>query len=210
MRALSTIGLLLTAAAGVCSAAGPVQAVTAAQLDAAVPKARDAARCQAGPGECATNAQAAAAISRAIQKYGVTARGEVVALVALMAYESDSWTYNINHFPGRAGQGTRAMLMYPYVLPYARALHSAQVSDAAAATADDATMNSVRGLVLNDDDSFGSAFWFLVTTAPQYHASASRLRDGNLDDFKSYVVDAVGGTWDDGRESTWHAVNNAL
>ncbi|KAJ1723934.1 hypothetical protein LPJ61_005785, partial [Coemansia biformis] len=68
-------------------------------------------------------------------------------------------------------------------------------------------MNQVRGLVLNDGDSFGSAFWYLVTAQPSYHANANRLRDGSLDDFKDYVLNGVGGDWSPARESMWNAVN---
>ncbi|KAJ2764676.1 hypothetical protein IWQ56_004399, partial [Coemansia nantahalensis] len=134
----------------------------------------------------------------------------VVALVALMALESGDWMYNTNHFPGRPGQGTRAMLMYPYTYAYAKALHPADTPLAAEGSTDPAVMNQVRGRVLGDDDSFGAAFWYLVHSAPQYHSDPSKLRDGNLDDFKDYVVNGVGGAWSQERENAWNLVNAGL
>ncbi|KAJ2396071.1 hypothetical protein GGI23_004054, partial [Coemansia sp. RSA 2559] len=57
----------------------------------------------------------------------------------------------------------------------------------------DQIMNDVRALVLNDDnDSFGSGFWYLVNHAPNYYNKADKLRSGNSADFKAYVVNKDG------------------
>ncbi|KAJ2896899.1 hypothetical protein GGI21_005000, partial [Coemansia aciculifera] len=141
----------------------------------------------------------------------ITKRSEVVAVIALMAFESGSWQYNTNHYPGRPGQGTRAMLMYNFIQPYATALHPTAAAQAlAGGAATDAVLNNVRALVLNDNDSFGSGFWYLVNHAAAYHNAADKLRDGNFDDFKDYVVNGVGAGWDDGRQTIWEAVNSAI
>jgi hypothetical protein len=80
-----------------------------------------------------------------------------------MAFESADFTANINHFPGRPGQGTKAMLNFPFIYAYAMAQPelSAQViqlSGGAPLTVDMNNLDSVstdtqmaiRALVLPD------------------------------------------------------------
>ncbi|KAJ2879347.1 hypothetical protein GGI21_005165 [Coemansia aciculifera] len=202
----------LAVVAGLCIGANATS-ITLSQLNQAVPVRASDSSCASvsTPDECAPNSRAVAAINSAIAKYGVTQRGEIVAVISLMAYESASWQYNINHFPGRPGQGTRAMLMSNFVEQYAQALYPAQAAQAlGGGAATDAVLNNVRALVLNDNDSFGSGFWYLVNHAAAYHNAADKLRSGNADDFKDYVVNGVGAGWDDGRQTLWETVNGAL
>ncbi|KAJ1650500.1 hypothetical protein GGF44_000250 [Coemansia sp. RSA 1694] len=214
MRLLVAFGFARTliAVAGLCIGAGATS-ITLDQLNRAVPVRASDSSCASvsTPDECAPNSRAVAAINAAMAKYGVTQRGEIVAVISLMAYESGSWQYNTNHFPGRPGQGTRAMLMYNFVEEYARALHPAEASQAlAGGSSTDAARNSVRALVLSDNDSFGSAFWYLVNKAPGYHAKPDKLRSDNADDFKDYIVNGVGAGWDGSRQTIWETVNGAL
>ncbi|KAJ2867057.1 hypothetical protein GGH94_001123 [Coemansia aciculifera] len=185
--------------------------LTQKQLDAAIPARAGSDSCASvgTPDECVTNNKALTAINSALAKYGIAKRGEAVAVIALMAYESGSWQYNTNHFPGRPGQGTRAMLMFNFVESYAKALHPEDAAKALAGGITDASMNNVRALVLNDNDSFGSGFWYLVTNAAAYH-NTGKLRDGNLEDFKDYVLTGVGASWDSARQTIWETVNSAI
>ncbi|KAJ2038323.1 hypothetical protein GGI03_005152 [Coemansia sp. RSA 2337] len=185
--------------------------LTQKQLNLAIPvrAASDSCASVGTPAECVTNDKALAAINSALVKYGITKRGEAVAVIALMAYESGNWQYNTNHFPGRPGQGTRAMLMFNFVESYAKALHPEEAAKALAGGITDESMNSVRALVLNDNDSFGSGFWYLVTNAAAYH-NTGKLRDGNLEDFKDYVLTGVGAGWDSDRQTIWETVNSAI
>ncbi|KAJ2457005.1 hypothetical protein GGF42_002935 [Coemansia sp. RSA 2424] len=182
------------------------------QLDLAIPAraASDSCASVSTPDECVTNAKALTAINNALSKYGISKRSEVVAVIALMAYESGKWQYNTNHFPGRPGQGTRAMLMFNFIESYAKALHPDEAAKALAGGITDASKNGVRALVLNDDDSFGSGFWYLVNSAAAYHDKADKLRESNLDDFKDYVVTGVGAGWDSTRQTIWETVNSAI
>ncbi|KAJ2450970.1 hypothetical protein EV183_003930 [Coemansia sp. RSA 2336] len=206
------VSSLVLALAQLCKGAGTLTQVTTAQLDQAIPKRAGPNGCAsaAEQAECATNEVAAAAITNAINKYDVKRRGEVVALIALMAYESADWEYNINHFPGRAGQGTRAMLMYNFISTYAQSLYPSKITATEASSQSTEAMNSVRELVLNNDDSFAAAFWYLTTVAKDYHGDESRLRSGNIDDFKAYIENGVHTTWDEQRGSIWKAVDAAL
>ncbi|KAJ2004395.1 hypothetical protein GGI04_001303 [Coemansia thaxteri] len=201
----------LVAVAGLCiGAAGTT--ITLDQLNKAMPVRSSDGSCASVsyPSECAPNSRAVAAINAAIAKYGVTQRGEIVALVSLMAYESANWAYNINHFPGRPGQGTRAMLMYNFIEKYAQSLYPAEAAQVLAGGSSTDAQNNVRALVLNDNDSFGSAFWYLATQASSYHNSAAKLRSSNAEDFKDYIVNGVGAGWDNDRQATWESVNAAL
>ncbi|KAJ1799902.1 hypothetical protein LPJ59_001506 [Coemansia sp. RSA 2399] len=205
---ISTLGPLALLAVMI-PGAGAATTITLDQLNNAIPDRVGSSSCATS--ECATNTQALSSINKAIAAYGVTQMGEITALISLMAYESGDWLYNINHYPGRAGQGTRAMLMYSFVSEYANQLHPADATKVLAAGAvTDAVENNVRALVLNDDDSFGSAFWYLVNHAAAYHGNDSHLRVGNFADFKDYVTNGVGAGWDDSRQTVWERVNSAL
>jgi hypothetical protein len=103
----STFGLLLCSSMLV--SAKPVHtrniSLTPEQLIEIAPTSTT---CEGAPaaGECATAKQAAPAISKAFKKYGVTSPAEQAALISLMAFETDDFKYNKNHFPGVPGQGS--------------------------------------------------------------------------------------------------------
>ncbi|KAJ1852605.1 hypothetical protein GGH12_002999 [Coemansia sp. RSA 1822] len=209
--ALGVSGLVLSLAQ-VCVGADTLTQVTTAQLDRAIPTRAGSNGCAsvADQSECAINDNAAKAITNAMAKYNVKQRGEVVALISLMAYESASWEYNTNHFPGRPGQGTRAMLMYNFIHTYAQALYPDKVAASSANSESTNVLNGVRALVLNNNDSFGAAFWYLTTVAKEYHGNTNKLRSGNIDDFKAYIEGGVHTTWDDQRAQIWKSVDAAL
>ncbi|KAJ1877994.1 hypothetical protein LPJ57_003655 [Coemansia sp. RSA 486] len=188
--------------------------LTLEQLNAAIPDRAGSDSCSSAsfPDECATNKQALPAINAALAKYGVTKRSEVVAVISLMAFESSNWLYNTNHWPGRAGQGTRNMQMANFNQEYATTLHPEQAAAVLASSADptsDDTVNALRALVLNDNDSFGSGFWYLVNHASAYH-DTGKIAEDSLDSFKDYVQNGVGASWDDARQTIWETVNSAI
>lgn len=82
-----------------------VSFITAALVQSIVP---NSATCYNPPklAECRTAAQAAPPIANSFLKYGVTSTGEIAALVALIGYESGDFKYQINYWPGNAGQGS--------------------------------------------------------------------------------------------------------
>ncbi|PIA15377.1 hypothetical protein COEREDRAFT_87992 [Coemansia reversa NRRL 1564] len=167
-------------------------------------------------GECVTNAEALEPINKAIRKFGVIERGEIVATIAWMLEETQGWKYNINHFPGNPGQGTRTLMLWKYVNMYAQQVQSNAYIKAIGSfsndpeTADDKTKNNVRELVLNDNDSFGAGFWYIATQETDFHNSDTQLRDGNKDDYKVYVDKGIDTLWSDSRGTWWDKVNSAL
>ncbi|KAJ1961269.1 hypothetical protein GGI12_003342 [Dipsacomyces acuminosporus] len=189
-------------------------AITVDQLNKALPKG--ATNCS-GAGfkdECVPNDKAVAALNSAFTKYGITRRGEAVAVISLIAFESGTWFFNKNHFPapGRPGQGTRSMMMYNFIEEYARSLYPEKVAAIVGSSgqATDDQKNQVRELVLNDNDSFGSGFWYLVSKAKEYHNNPAKLRDGSASDFKDYCSTGVGAGWEDARLDVWKAVDAAI
>ncbi|KAJ2803145.1 hypothetical protein H4R20_003009 [Coemansia guatemalensis] len=193
--------------------------ITLDQLDIAVPLGKGEGQCGASDAKgCVLNSKAVDPINKALAKYKITRRSEVVAVLALMAFESGSWKYNINVSKNQPGQGTFAMMQYPNVYAYAKYLYPSKVEDKWATLEADTNedpdseqMNKVREMVLNDDDSFGSGFWFLTNKVEgDYHNNDKKLRDGNPDDFKAYCLDGVQTGWDDTRNTVWEAVNKAI
>ena len=71
------------------------------------------------PSECETADQAALYLINAMISYGVYSPPELLALLSLIAFETNDFKYAINHYPGRAGQGTRNMQMPEFNLQYA-------------------------------------------------------------------------------------------
>ncbi|KAI7831058.1 hypothetical protein BX661DRAFT_142094, partial [Kickxella alabastrina] len=166
--------------------------------------------------ECMVNADAVAYLNKAVEKYKFTRRGETVAVISNMLFESGGWMYNINHSANTPGQGTRCMMMWNFISEYAKELHPdeyANLMGSSASSADsasDTVRNDVRELVLNPEDSFASGFWFLVNKAAGFHDDDMKLRDGNLEDFKAYVETGIYTSWDSNREKWWQLVNDNI
>ncbi|KAJ1951163.1 hypothetical protein EC988_004124 [Linderina pennispora] len=188
--------------------------VKAADLDRAVPARVGDGNCSARPTECASNARALSAINKALQKYSITRRSEAVAILSLMAQESADWMFNINHYPepGRPGQGTRNMMFYNFVEEYAKFLHPEQANALLGAGGEpsDSTKNAVRELVLNDDDSFASGFWFLTHKASSFHNNPAKLIEGSEASFEDYIVNGIGTSMSDTRRQYWNVFNSII
>jgi len=75
--------------------------ITTQQLLAAAPKI-----CPTVTEECHPAPDAIKEINAAFAKHYLTTLGQKAALLGLMTLESGDFTYNVNHFPGRPGQGS--------------------------------------------------------------------------------------------------------
>lgn len=154
------------------------------------------------PLECADAARAAPAISASFKKYEIESKGAQAALIGIMLFESGSFKYNKNHFPGRPGQGTRNMQMLDFNKEYATSLFGAEKATAASGT------DGVLGLVLGDEASFGSAAWFLNTKCPA--SIKAGLADGSSAGWIAYLTDCVGTEHTADRDVAWTAAKKAL
>ncbi|KAH6896721.1 hypothetical protein B0T10DRAFT_474975 [Thelonectria olida] len=150
--------------------------------------------CVAG-GECRTAEQAAPYIESALKKYQITQPQVQAAVIALMAFESGSFTYKHNISPGRPGQGTANMQMATYNLMYANSFPEVKekVTQAGYTTVDsmtDAQLNELLGWVSVDKYNFGSGPWYLTTQCP---ASIREALVANIDTgFTTYMQECVG------------------
>jgi LysM repeat protein len=161
----------------------------------------NAASC-AGQASCRTADQAAPLINQAFAKFGIDSKGEKAALLSLMAFETGGFVFDTNQFPGRPGQGTRNMMLFPFILKYALetpevAPKVAQVAPGLTASSNPDTvapdtMNAVRALVLQDDLSFASASWFLKTKCDGRFSSD--LKSGTQAAYESYLTGCIGTT----------------
>ncbi|KAJ2642472.1 hypothetical protein GGF44_001651 [Coemansia sp. RSA 1694] len=213
---LAAVAALVAVAHGAAAPCGPV---LLPDMNKAFPVGASATYCDKGGegapvSECATNKQAVIGIDAGIKKFKVTRRGEIVASIAWMLFESGGWKFNINHTPGTIGQGTRCMMMWEFISEYAESIFPEEykklLGSETAEKATDKVKTSVINLVLTNNISFSAAFWFLVNKAPTYYNNEAKLRDGNLEDFKEYVTKGIVTTWTAEREKIWNDVNKAI
>jgi hypothetical protein len=163
-------------------------------------------------GECATAAQAAPWLISAMANYSVFSRPELSALLSLIAFETADFKYNINHFPGRAGQGTRNMQKAQFNLEYALSIPALVPKVQAITTATSTTglsdpqLNDIRALVLLDEYSWGSAAWFLTTKCESIR---QQLQAGGQAGWSAYLG-CVGMTVTSDRMAYWTRANTAF
>ncbi|KAJ9401506.1 hypothetical protein DTO282F9_1703 [Paecilomyces variotii] len=179
-------------------------AITTSQIEAIAPKS---ASCDNAPaaGECATAAQAATHIANSFKTYKVTSAAEQAAVISLMAFESDDFKYNKNHFPGVAGQGTRNMQSPTYNSKYASSLPDLK-------TKLSSVTNNPAGLLdlllANEDYDFGSGAWFLTTQCED--SVRKQLQTGSESGWEAYISQCVGTTVTDDRKAYWQRAVEAL
>ncbi|KAF2017929.1 hypothetical protein BU24DRAFT_420975 [Aaosphaeria arxii CBS 175.79] len=178
-------------------------AICASKIEAIVPSTVSCANAQF-PEECADSSRAAPAISRSFTKYGINSKGEQSALVALMLFESGNFTFNKNHFPGVPGQGTKNMQSPAFNLLYAQSVFDNHTVGYAQAQGPEAVLR----LVSNDNESFGSAAWFLSSQCNQ--TVRDSLATGTKEGWTTFLTGCVGTTDTPERDAVWVATNAVL
>lgn len=155
------------------------------------------------PDECADAATAAKSISASFEKYKITEPGTQAALISLMLYESGNFVYNKNHYPGVPGQGTKNMQSPAFNLLYAKSLFPDK-----AAAAEAQGPEAVLALVSGNDETFGSAAWFLTSQCTP--AIAEGLASATSAGWSAYLTQCVGTTDTPDRDTIWTAAKGAL
>ncbi|KAJ7879540.1 hypothetical protein B0H14DRAFT_2436161 [Mycena olivaceomarginata] len=157
------------------------------------------------PDECRTAKQAAPFINQAFCDYNISSNGERAALLSLILFESGGFEYNMNHFPapGRPGQGTRNMMMFPFIFQYALDTPSVALQAQALAGTNDVndipsdTQNAIRALVLPDHLSFASAMWFYTKSGDSKTGCTATpgmvdgLRLATLAGWEEYITNCI-------------------
>lgn len=151
------------------------------------------------PTECADAARAAPAISKSFTKYGLTTKGEQAAAIALMLFESESFKYKMNHYPGRPGQGTYNMQMLKFNEQYATSLGLPNTG---------LPNDILNGLNKSDDVAFGSAAWFMSTQCTP--AVRTALKAGTEEGWNAYISGCVVTTQTPERTAIWRKVVQGL
>jgi hypothetical protein len=172
----------------------------------------DTATCDSSA-SCRTADQAAPFINQSFQKFNFNTVGEQAAIFSLMAFESGHFKFDTN-LGGTPGQGTRNMMMFNFILPYALEFNSDAVravrSDLTASSNDvsDDQKNAIRATVLGDDLSFASAAWFLREKCDGSVAQA--LQAANDDGFNNYMTQCIGVGADSARLAIYQATLAAM
>ncbi|KAJ5279962.1 hypothetical protein N7478_005334 [Penicillium angulare] len=178
--------------------------ITEAQMVQIAPTAKS---CDNPPakGECATASQAAKSTSKSFDNYKVTSKAEQAAIISLMAFESDDFKYNKNHFPGTPGQGTRNMQSPAFNKKYAASIPALKDKIASVSNSPADLLDLLR----NDETyDFGSGAWFLTTQCSEDVRSA--LQTGSETGWQRYISDCVGTSVTDDRKEYWERAIKAL
>ncbi|KAJ5415145.1 hypothetical protein N7465_003840 [Penicillium sp. CMV-2018d] len=179
-------------------------ALTESQLLIIAPSSKS---CTDAPaeGECATAKQAAKFTSQSFDTYKVTSKAEQAAIISLMAFESDDFKYNKNHFPGVAGQGTRNMQSPSFNKKYASSLPDLKDKLPAVSNSPADLLDLLRNDGATD---FGSGAWFLTTQCSKEVRSA--LADGSETGWQRFISDCVGTSVTDERKVYWERAVKAI
>lgn len=149
------LALLITIAVALPTVeSSPLAALNETQLISIAPKSSSCANA-AYPLECRTAAQAVGPISASFTTYDVTTQEEQAAILSTMAFESGDFQYQVNHFPGIPGQGTRNMQSSAYNLQYAQSISALGPYLEKIQTTDAVAVLNLLILYMNYD--FGSA-----------------------------------------------------
>ncbi|EWC48771.1 hypothetical protein DRE_00076 [Drechslerella stenobrocha 248] len=150
------------------------------------------------PDECNTAKEAVPFIAAGFEKFQINTIGEAAALLSIMAFESGDFKFNINHFPGRPGQGTKAMLMANFIVSYAQTFGSTDniapgLSSSNIDAQSDDIKNKVRAVVLSNERTFAAAAWFYSDMCSE--SVKAGLRKGpTIAAWTDYITQCVGTT----------------
>ncbi|KAI0996017.1 hypothetical protein K3495_g12164 [Podosphaera aphanis] len=168
--------------------------------------------CPSPPGECATSSQAVPFLNNAMSKYGITTPGEKASILALIAFESDNFKYNTNHFPapGHPGQGTRNMQSAAFNLEYIKSIPdlASQTSYTSTEGLSPTQLNEIRALVLPDEYTWATGAWFL-TQQKSCADARTALQAGNDNGFTAHMQ-CVGVSPTEERLAYWRAAKSAF
>jgi len=164
------------------------------------------------PDECRTASQAADFLIKAFKDYQLYNAAEMAAVLSLIALESGEFQYNINHFPGNPGQGTRNMQMAPFNLEYALTIQPAAVKKITPATTvnglSNDQLNAIRDIVTTDEFTWASGAWFYSTKCDA--ATKTAVQTQGKAGYVKYLIDCVGTSSTPGREAYWTRARTAF
>lgn len=191
------------------------RAATATEMvQAIVPDAASCPSTGMNAKECVTAAQAVKPLIKAMGS-GRFAAAEIGAMIALMAYETGDFKYNIHHFPtDTAGQGTRNMQMANYNLQYAQSIDALKPAVAKITTATTTTglsddqKSQILTLVSVDEYTWGSAPWYYDTQCTEDIKGA--VKKGDRAGWQAYMKCVGADSTDPKRLAYWTRAKNVM
>lgn len=218
VAAADTYGSATTSAAASGSTSGSDSScslsVTAAQIAQIAPATSS---CASG-GQCSNADTVAECVTKAACQYEVT-KNEMMAVIALMAFESVAFAYKVNTGAvsdpaDHAGQGTANMQMAGYNFDYAQSIPAVKAKLAYTSVSQmdyDALNNELLPAVTADEYNFGSGFWYLTQANPEKCPAARQALNSDLSTgFSTYITSCVGTTLTDQRTAYLTAVIKAF
>ena len=183
-----------------------VPTLTESQVAAIAPKSSSCAGASF-PSECRTAAQVSGPISASFVTYGLTTPGEQAAVLSTIAFESDDFQYQVNHFPapGNPGQGTRNMQSPTYNLKYAQSIPELKPNMTDIDTSDVTAVLKLLTYYSNYD--FGSGAWFFATQCDP--TIRSGLQRGGAAGFSKYLG-CIGTTETSDRDAYYQRAKSVL
>ncbi|KAK8044261.1 hypothetical protein PG993_004285 [Apiospora rasikravindrae] len=189
------------------AAASPIERRVTSAVDMVLTIAPNSKTCD-GSADCRTAVQAAPFMIQSFQDYKVYAAGQIAGVLALMAFESGDFKYKHNVSPGRPGQGTANMQMYPNNLKYAASIPDLKAKASSFnENSSDAQKNELLAMVTDDKYNFGSGAWYLTTQCDK--ATQTALAAGDDAGFAAYMK-CVGVTVTDDRNAYWQRAKKAF
>ncbi|THU95510.1 hypothetical protein K435DRAFT_723605 [Dendrothele bispora CBS 962.96] len=175
--------------------------------------------------ECKNTTDALPFINQGFVDYNITSVGEKAAILSLMVFETGNFSFDKNHFPppGRPGQGTRNLMLFPGVYEYAVDMPCTSSQALALVpnntdldTVSNDTKNAVRELVLEDHLSFASAMWFYTSSGPsktgclEVPGMVEGLQNQTVEGWENYITNCIFTTVTDERKKVWNETLDAL
>ena len=156
------------------------------------------ASCDGRGNECITAHQAAPALAKSFQKWGITSFGSQAAVVSTILYESGNFEYDTPISPV-VGKGTRNMQSGVYNGKYAAALGLSTSSGPA-------TDQTVALLNQDIDNSFGSGAWFLAQPENCAMDIRDQMHNQEAAGYQKYVAKCLVTTEFGDRQKIWDAL----
>lgn len=169
--------------------------------------------------ECATVVQAATGLTAAMSQYKIFNTAEISVLLALVAYESGDFKYNVHHFPSaNPGQGTRNMQNFEFNLQYAQhiaetnttlATQLKTITNGATSGFTNDQMNQVLALVTPDEFTWASAAWYYTSQPGCQPQIGNAVQTQGHAGYAAYLA-CVGTTMTEDRMPAWVAAREAF
>lgn len=149
-------------------------------------------------GQSISCARALPHINRALREYKLVKPAQVAFYLSIMAVESGNLTYNRNVWPGRAGQGTRSMMMpnnlYKFFTSSPRLEKNKRLRKLAKAPyneSDDKAKEKALKVMMKDKYTFLPGAWWIAKGAEMLQPGCKKFAKTLKKEIKPPTLDAL-------------------